>query len=127
MFRVLIVDDTKSIHTFVKSFLAKSAEVQTISVFDGQEAVELLKNQQDFDLILLDWEMARLNGPETFSQFIHMGIKIPTIMMTTKNSPDDISLMLNMGVSEYLLKPFTVDILFEKIEFVSGRLFSYAA
>jgi len=47
--------------------------------------------------------------------------------MTTKNSRADIVKMLDMGVTEYLIKPFTVDILFEKIRFASGRTFQYAA
>jgi DNA-binding response OmpR family regulator len=42
----------------------------------------------------------------------------PVMMMTTKNLPEDIQKMLDMGVSEYLMKPFTSDILFEKISFV---------
>lgn len=127
MFRILIVDDTKSVHAFVKSLLSKSKEIVATDVFDGLEAVELLKNNKEFDLILLDWEMPRLNGPDTFDQFLKMNLKIPTIMMTTKNAPEDIIKMLNMGVAEYLMKPFTIDILFEKIEYVSGRTLPYAA
>lgn len=127
MFKVLIVDDTKAVHAFVKTLLAKSPQILVTDVFDGQEAVDLLKKNQDFNLILLDWEMPILNGPSTFQEFLNMGIQIPTIMMTTKNAPEDIAKMLNMGVSEYLMKPFTIDILFEKIEFVSGQALPYAA
>jgi two-component system chemotaxis response regulator CheY len=56
-----------------------------------------------------------------------MDVKIRTIMMTTKNDPGDIQMMFSLGVDEYLMKPFTLDILFQKIEWVSGRSFSYAA
>ena len=56
-----------------------------------------------------------------------MGITIPTLMMTTKNKPEDIEKMIGLGVAEYLMKPFTIDILFDKIEFVSGKAFPYAA
>jgi two-component system, chemotaxis family, chemotaxis protein CheY len=127
MLNILIVDDTKSVHAFVKSLLSQSKNVKTTSVFDGAQAVHLLKENSDFDLILLDWEMPNLNGPDAFKQFLAMGITIPTIMMTTKNAEEDIVQMLNMGVSEYLMKPFTVDILFEKIEFASGQVLSYGA
>lgn len=48
-------------------------------------------------------------------------------MMTTKNSAEDIQTMLNLGVSEYLLKPFTAEILFQKITFVTGQELPYAA
>ncbi len=127
MFKILIVDDTKTVHAFVKNFLLKCKDIEVTSVFDGQQAVETMKSNNTFDLVLLDWEMPRLTGPETFAEFLKMGIKTPTVMMTTKNAPEDIQKMLEMGVSEYLMKPFTCDILFEKIEFVSGRSFNHAA
>ncbi|MBU6153808.1 MAG: response regulator [Bdellovibrionales bacterium] len=127
MFKVLIVDDTKSVHAFVKNLLLKSKEVEVTSVHNGAEAVELLKENDQFDLILLDWEMPVLNGPETFLAIKGMGLRIPTIMMTTKNDPEDIQKMFSAGIDEYLMKPFTIDILFQKMEWVSGKAFSYAA
>ncbi len=127
MFSILIIDDTKSVHAFVKNLLAKAPDIQTTSVFDGAQGVELLKTQKNFDLILLDWEMPNLNGPDTFVSLKEMGITIPTLMMTTKNKPEDIEKMIGLGVAEYLMKPFTIDILFDKIEFVSGKAFPYAA
>lgn len=125
MFRVLIVDDTKSVHAFVKSLLMKSKEIEIQSVFDGSQAIELLKQRKDFDIILLDWEMPQLNGPATYEAFVSSGINIPTIMMTTKNNPEDIEKMIGMGVSEYMMKPFTIDILFSKMEMVSGKSLPY--
>lgn len=127
MFRVLIVDDTKSVHAFLKSLLAKCPEVETISVFDGQQAVALLQEQRNFDLILLDWEMPNLNGPAAFKEFVNLRLCIPTMMMTTKNEPEDIQQMLGMGVAEYLMKPFTLDILLEKINYVCGKNLAHAA
>ncbi len=127
MFRVLIVDDTRSVHAFVKNFLLKSDEVRVSSVFNGAEAIDALKGKEEFDLILLDWEMPVLNGPDTFQLIKTMNIKASTIMMTTKNDPEDIKKMFDLGVAEYLMKPFTIDILFQKIEWVSGRSLPYAA
>ena len=127
MLRVLVVDDTRSVHAFVKSFLLRSEEISVSSVFNGAEAIEALKGKEAFDLILLDWEMPVLNGPDTFQALKSMNINVPTIMMTTKNDPEDIQKMFGLGVAEYLMKPFTIDILFQKIEWVSGRSLSYAA
>ena len=127
MFQILMIDDTKSVHAFVKSLLLKSPEVVVTSVFNGQEALKLLETKSDFQIVLLDWEMPILDGPSTFAAFIEKGIKIPTVMMTTKNKPEEIEKMLMMGVSEYLMKPFTIDILFEKIEYASGKALQYAA
>ncbi len=122
-----MVDDTKSVQAFVKALLAKAPGIEVTSVYNGLEAVELLKQKSDFDLILLDWEMPKMDGPTAFVEFKKMGVKTPTVMMTTKNSPEDIMKMLELGVAEYLMKPFTIDILFEKIETATGRGFSYAA
>lgn len=127
MFQILIIDDNRSIHAFVKNLLGKAERISVECAMNGAEAVNLLKAGKKFDLIFLDWEMPILDGPHTFEEFKSMGVSIPVIMMTTKNSRADIVRMLDLGVNEYLIKPFTVDILFEKIKFASGRTFQYAA
>ena len=127
MYSILLVDDLKSVHSFVKSLLGKTVGIQTTSVFNGREALSLLKEGKSFDLILLDWEMPELNGPETLREMIDFGVKTPVVMMTTKNDPADIQRMIELGAAEYLMKPFTVDILFDKIEMASGKAFTYAA
>lgn len=117
----------KSVHSFVKNLLSKAEGLTVTSVFNGQEALEVLKSGQKFDLIFLDWEMPVMTGPETLRAFSETSLSTPVIMMTTKNTVEDIQNMLNLGASEYLLKPFTVDIIFEKINFVTGKDFKYAA
>lgn len=125
--KVLIIDDTKSIHTFVKILLQGRSQSSTNSVFNGSEAIELLKIDRDYDLILLDWEMPIMNGPETLTKLQEISNTIPIIMMTTKNDPSDISLALNLGAKEYLMKPFTQDILFEKIDAIVDEVSRYVA
>ena len=126
MFRILIVDDMKTVHSFAKNLLSKATDLSVTSVFNGQEAIQLLKTGETFDLIFLDWEMPILTGPETMTKYKELNLNIPVIMMTTKNNPEDIQRMLTLGVSEYMLKPFTIDIIFEKIMFATGRTFQYA-
>jgi len=125
MFNILIIDDTRSVHAFVKTLLAKAEGIATTDAYDGEEAIGILKNGGRFDLILLDWEMPKLNGPETLNRFQNMGVETPAIMMTTKNAPEDIARMLDAGAKEYMMKPFTIDILFEKITHVTGRTFAH--
>jgi len=127
MLRVLLIDDTRAVHAFVRNLLAKSSEIEVVGVFDGAEALKLLEQDRRFDLVLLDWEMPLKTGPETLEEFNLRGITIPTMMMTTKNRPEDIERVLALGVVEYLMKPFTADILFEKIEFATGRAVKYVA
>lgn len=126
MFQILIIDDTRSVHAFTKSLLNKAPDIQVSSAMNGAQGLEAIKANH-FDLILLDWEMPVLNGPDTLEQIKKMNIETPVIMTTTRNSAEDIQRMLDAGVSEYMMKPFTIDILFEKISYVTGKNFPYAA
>lgn len=126
MFRILVVDDTKTVHAFVKLLLKSTPEVEQLSALDGVEALEFFKSGKTVDLVLLDWEMPRMTGPQCLTEIKKLGVTVPIVMMTTKNSPDDIAHVLELGASEYILKPFTVDILLEKIESVTGQVLSHA-
>jgi CheY-like chemotaxis protein len=127
MFKILVIDDTKTAHAFVNSLLRNVNEISISSAFNGLEAIELIQAAPDFDVILLDWEMPTLTGPQTFQQFKNKNIRIPIIMMSKKNSPEDIQQILQMGITEYIMKPFTTDILLEKIEFVTGKKLRHVA
>lgn len=120
MFRFLIVDDSMSVHAYIKMCLL-GQPCEATYVNNGQKALELLSTNQNFDMILLDWEMPVMDGPTTFSEFTKLGIKIPVAMMTTRNAISDIQKMLEAGISEYLIKPFTVDIFREKLERAAQR------
>lgn len=125
MKHILIIDDSKAVHAYVKNCF-KTFDVKLTHVLNGQEALDLIKSgSTDFNLILLDWEMPIMDGPSTFDS-LKCKVTIPVIMMTTKNQPEDISFMLNKGVSEYVLKPFTQDILLDKIQNVLGQELCHA-
>lgn len=127
MFQLLIVDDTKSVHNFIKNMLLKVKNIEVTDCYNGEEALQLLTKNSSFDLILLDWEMPKKNGPDTLKEIVKSGITIPVLMMTTKNSAEDILSMLESGASEYMMKPFTIDILIEKMEYASRKSLVYAA
>jgi two-component system chemotaxis response regulator CheY len=57
-----------------------------------------------------------MNGPDAYQSLKASGCKTPVVMMTSKNSMSDLTQMLEAGVSEYIMKPFTPDILIEKLE-----------
>ncbi len=125
--KVLIIDDTKSVHAFVRAIAKNSPTLSFHSTYNGAEGLEELKNNADYDLILLDWEMPVLDGPGTLKALQNIQKHPRVIMMTTKNSTDGIIEMLSLGAAEYIMKPFTIDILIEKIETVTGRSLSHAA
>lgn len=122
MLRVLAIDDTRTVHAFLRSCLGSLPEATLTSVMDGQEAVDLLQRPDAPrpDLIFLDWEMPRLDGPSTYARIRELGITTPVIMLTTKSAPADILRMLDAGVAEYVMKPFTSDILLAKVASVLG-------
>lgn len=119
-FKILCIDDSKSIHAFLEECLVPITE--TIEhVYNGQEAVDKLKtNLNAFDIIILDWEMPVKDGPTTFKELSSLGLKTPVFMLTSKNNPADIMLMIEAGVTEYMMKPFTADIIIEKIQQILG-------
>lgn len=117
--KILIVDDSKAVHAYVKEAL-KDMGPQIDDAFNGKEACEKLEHGSSYDLILLDWEMPVMTGPETLEHIKRMGIVTPVFMMTSKNAVEDIRQMISNGAKEYIMKPFTQDILVDKINSFFG-------
>lgn len=119
--KILCVDDTKAVHAFIRTLFAGLAH-ELVPVYDGQQALdELAKSDyRGFNLVLLDWEMPVKNGLETMVEIRKKTNSLPVIMVTSKNDMNDITKMLEAGASEYIMKPFTRDILFDKIAQITG-------
>lgn len=114
-YKFLLIDDSKSVHAFLRQCLEPMAST-IFDCMDGQESVEHLKNNQGYDLIFLDWEMPIMDGPTAFDEMKRMNLAIPVVMLTSKNDPLDIMKMIEAGVADYLLKPFTADIIELKVK-----------
>jgi two-component system chemotaxis response regulator CheY len=120
---ILIVDDSKAIYTVVSNMLGEAGHT-SIWAEDGLVAVEIIKkNKSKIDVILLDWNMPNMNGPE----FLELNMKekitqAPIVMMTTENSPEAIKKALSLNAAEYIMKPFTSDILFNKLSLIEMML-----
>lgn len=117
---ILIIDDSKAVHAFVSEILSvKNHAIE--HAYNGQEGLDkVLSKKENYDLILLDWEMPVLTGPQTLARIKQEGLLIPIIMMTSKNAVADIQSMMELGAAEYIIKPFTKDIFTQKISFVLG-------
>lgn len=114
--RILSIDDSKAVHAFVTSCFEGTSHT-VVHAFDGFDGLNVLSDKSlDFDLILLDWEMPGMTGPEVLEEIIKRNIKTPVVMVTTKNSPAEIARVIEIGAKEYIMKPFTREILIEKIE-----------
>jgi two-component system, chemotaxis family, chemotaxis protein CheY len=116
---ILSIDDSKAVHAYLNECF-KNTDVTLRHAFGPMEGVKEATSAKEIDLILLDWEMPEMSGPEVYDQIRAAGCDIPTIMLTSKNSVEDITQMLGKGVKEYVMKPFTAEILIEKIETVKG-------
>lgn len=124
MLNVMVIDDSRTVHNFLRLYLSRAkppCEVE--SVMDGADAVTLFQQgpRAAPDVIFLDWEMPRLNGPDTFERLRALGVRAPVIMLTSRNDVGDIERMLTAGVDEYAMKPFTADIIYEKLSTVLGQ------
>ena len=119
MYKILSVDDSKSVQSFIKASLSDFTNLSLDFCENGQVAIEKIQNENlKYDLVLLDWEMPVLTGPQTYKKLRELKIDFPVIMVTSKNKPDEIGQMLRDGVLEYVMKPFTKEILIEKIKTV---------
>jgi len=116
---ILIVDDSKAIFSMVSSML-ESGGHKAFWAEDGAKARDFLKSgKQSIDVILLDWNMPNMNGPEFLEANINEKFTTaPIIMMTTENSPEFIKKALSLNAAEYIMKPFTSDILFNKLSLI---------
>lgn len=118
--RILVVDDSKTISMMVLDML-KTNKIDAKAAYNGEEAVSMLKKGETFDMILLDWNMPTLDGPGFLEKVRKDNIKCPPVcMMTTENAPDKINKAIELGAVEYIMKPFTFDILISKIEMVQS-------
>ena len=120
---ILIVDDSKAIYAMVSKMLSDGGHTSQWAE-DGLKAIEIIKKTTvPIDVILLDWNMPNMNGPE----FLEANIKekftsAPIVMMTTENSPDAIKKALSLNAAEFIMKPFTSDILFNKLSLIEMML-----
>lgn len=121
MIQILVVDDSRSVHAYLES-ISKDHSIKFTHAYNGSEGIEAYQTSPNspFDLVLLDWEMPVVSGPEVLAEAKKGGWSVPIMMLTSKNKPEEIAEMLELGAQEYIMKPFTPDILFSKIEMVIG-------
>ncbi len=121
--KIVIVDDSSTMRRIIKNILKKTDYGDNIlEAGDGKEALAVLENS-DVDLIITDWNMPVMDGL-TFVKHIRANSKyddVPIIMVTTEAAKEDIITALKAGVNNYIVKPFTPDILKDKIDTVLGK------
>ena len=117
---ILIVDDESRMRKLIKDFLTQKG-YSTLEAADGEEALKVFEeNQNHIKLILLDVMMPKLDGWSVLRQ-IRQTSKVPIIMLTARGEEQDELFGFELGVDEYISKPFSPKILVARVEAVLKR------
>jgi two-component system chemotaxis response regulator CheY len=114
--RVLLADDSGTMRTIIRRSLESLEVVGVVEAADGLQAIELFKAGAGFDLILADWNMPGKNGLEVVREIRAIDPTIPILMVTTEVEKTRVLEAIQAGVSDYLIKPFTTELLRKKLE-----------
>ena len=117
--KILVVDDESRMRTLVKDFLVKRS-YKVLEAGDGEEAIKIFENNQDISLIILDVMMPKKDGWTTCKE-IRKNSNVPIIMLTAKGDEYDELLGFELGVDEYITKPFSPKILVARIDAILRR------
>ena len=117
--KILVVDDEARMRKLVKDFLTIKG-YQVIEAGDGEEAVEIFFQQKDIALILLDVMIPKMDGWEVLKT-IRLHSKVPIIMLTARGEERDELQGFDLGVDEYISKPFSPKILVARVEAILRR------
>ncbi len=117
---VLVVDDESRMRKLIKDFLAQKG-YSILEAVDGEDALKVFtENQNQINLILLDVMMPKLDGWSVLRQ-IRQTSKVPIIMLTARGEEQDELFGFELGVDEYIAKPFSPKILVARVEALLKR------
>ncbi len=117
--KILIVDDEIRMRKLVHDFLAK-AGYQILEAGDGMEALDIFFTHKDIALVILDVMMPKLNGYEVLKE-IRAYSKVPVMMLTARSEEYDELKGFELGVDEYISKPFSPKILVARVQALLRR------
>src|ERR1700761_9095845 len=119
--KVLLVDDSKMMRGIQRKVLETLGNVEFAEAADGVEALKAIEaNPAGFSLILIDWNMPNMDGFTLVGRIRATDKKTPLIMVTTESEKSRILEAIKAGVNNYALKPFTPDVLLQKVKQTLG-------
>ena len=115
--KILVVDDFATMRRIVKNLLKQIGFINAEEAEDGLVALQKLKSD-NFDFVISDWNMPNMTGIELLQAVRADGqlSKLPFLMVTAEADKENVLLAIKMGVSNYVVKPFTADVLEDKIK-----------
>ena len=117
--KILVVDDEERMRTLVRDFLARRG-FSVLEASDGMEAVDVCFEQKDIALIIMDVMMPRMDGWDAVRE-IRKYSTVPIIMLTAKSDEQDELNGFDLGVDEYIRKPFSPKVLVARVEAILRR------
>ena len=117
--KILVIDDESRMRKLVRDFLTKK-ENEVLEASNGEEAMEIFYEDKDIDLLILDVMMPKMDGWEVCRE-VRKTSKVPIIMLTAKADERDELLGFELGVDEYVTKPFSPKILVARVEAILRR------
>ena len=121
--KILVVDDEARMRKLVHDFLVKQ-NFQVIEAGNGEEALNIFYEDRNIDLIILDVMMPKMDGWQVCRE-IRKESKVPIIMLTARGDERDELLGFELGVDEYISKPFSPKILVARVEAILRRTNQY--
>lgn len=115
--KTLVIDDSRVMRQMICRII-QSLGFETLEAANGLEGLSQLSGSDTVDLILVDWNMPEMNGLK-FIKAVRRGseyAKVPIIMITTEAEMERMALAFMAGVNEYIMKPFTADMIVSKLE-----------
>ena len=120
--KILVVDDESRMRKLVHDFLARN-NYDVIEAANGEEALDIFYEDKDIALIILDVMMPKMDGWEVCAE-IRLNSKVPIIMLTAKGEERDELQGFELGVDEYISKPFSPKILTARVDAIIRRVYS---
>jgi two-component system chemotaxis response regulator CheY len=115
--KAIVVDDSRATRTILKNALMRQGFSEVLEAGDGRQALDELSKSGVLDLALVDWNMPVMTGYELICEVRGRRDldRMAIMMVTTETESGQIQRALDAGANEYVMKPFTADVLREKL------------
>src|SRR5437762_5471265 len=118
--RVLLADESHTMRSIVRRALEALGVRKIIEASDGPQALDMLKASRGFALIVTDWDMPVKTGGELIHEIRALDPEVPIVMITSEADKWRVLEAIKAGVSDYIIKPFSTDLLRSKLEQFTG-------
>lgn len=120
--KLLVVDDSSTMRRIIKNTLSRLGYEDVLEGEDGLQGWSVLDSNPDMGMLITDWNMPEMNGLELVKKVRADArfVDLPIIMVTTEGGKAEVITALKAGVNNYIVKPFTPQVLKEKLAAVLG-------